>query len=346
MKKSLICVLISTLMFSSMEIVLKAVSDQFSPIQLNLIRFFIGGLVLLPLARHHLKRAGQRLTILDWLIFSLTGFLCIVVSMTLYQLAIVSDKPATVAVLFSCNPIFALIFAFLMLHEKLSRASVISLVISVIGLLVIVNPVNLTNPLGTTLGILSAVTFGLYSIISRWGSILEGFDGITMTAYTFIAGSAELLGLISLTHLRIVSTAMSAVNWLKPFCNIPILTNVNFSHFGVLFFIGVCVTGGGFAFYFMAMELDGVSIASLVFFIKPALAPILAMILIHEKMTLSMIIGIVIILLGSVVTFISNRVQDKQLQNSRPTEVKAAAVGESQPSSQEVSHRSSTTEKI
>lgn len=96
----------------------------------------------------------------------------------------------------------------------------------------------------------------------------------------------------------------------------------------------------------MAMELDGVSIASLVFFIKPALAPILAMILIHEKMTLSMIIGIVIILLGSVVTFISNRVQDKQLQNSRPTEVKAAAVGESRPSSQEVSQRSSTTEKI
>ncbi|GAF37256.1 permease of the drug/metabolite transporter (DMT) superfamily [Lentilactobacillus farraginis DSM 18382 = JCM 14108] len=41
-----------------MEIVLKAVSGQFNPIQLNLIRFFIGGLVLLPLANHHLKRAG------------------------------------------------------------------------------------------------------------------------------------------------------------------------------------------------------------------------------------------------------------------------------------------------
>ena len=38
MRKSLLCVLISTLMFSSMEIVLKAVSNQFSPIQLNLIR--------------------------------------------------------------------------------------------------------------------------------------------------------------------------------------------------------------------------------------------------------------------------------------------------------------------
>ncbi|MCT3400344.1 DMT family transporter [Lentilactobacillus hilgardii] len=316
MRKSLLCVLISTLMFSSMEIVLKAVSNQFSPIQLNLIRFFIGGLVLLPLANHHLKRAGQKLMLLDWLVFALTGFLCIIVSMTLYQLAIVYGKPATIAVLFSCNPVFALIFAFLILHEKLNRASMISLVISVIGLLIIVNPANLTNPVGTILGILSALTFGLYSIISRWGSILEGFDGITMTAYTFIAGSAELFVLVLLTHVRFISNAMNSISWMKQFANIPVLTNVNLAHFGVLFFIGVCVTGGGFAFYFLAMELDGVSIASLVFFIKPALAPILAMITIHEKMTTPMLVGIVVILIGSVVTFIGNRVSDKELKNS------------------------------
>lgn len=346
MKKSLFYVLISTLMFSSMEIVLKAVSGQFNPIQLNLIRFFIGGLVLLPLANHHLKRAGRRLLVSDWLIFALTGFLCIVVSMTLYQLAIVYGKPATVAVLFSCNPVFALIFAFLILHERLNRVSLISLVISVIGLLVIVNPANLTNPIGLTLSILSALTFGLYSIISRWGAILAGFNGITMTAYTFVAGSAELLGLILLTRVPAVSNAMTSISWLKQFARTPILRNVDSAHLGVLFFIGVCVTGGGFAFYFLAMELDGVSIASLVFFIKPALAPLLAMITIHEKLTLPMIIGIVIILLGSVVTFIGNRVQDKQFKEAAG-QVNASATNEAV-SDQEADGHSVTesTEKI
>lgn len=48
----------------------------------------------------------------------LTGFLCVVVSMTLFQLAVVYDKASTVAVLFSCNPIFAILFALLILREK------------------------------------------------------------------------------------------------------------------------------------------------------------------------------------------------------------------------------------
>lgn len=68
--------------------------------------------------------------------------------MTLYQLAIIYDSPATVAVLFSCNPVFALMFAFLLLHERLDRAEVLSLLITIVGLVVIVNPANLTNPIG------------------------------------------------------------------------------------------------------------------------------------------------------------------------------------------------------
>ncbi|WP_283678016.1 DMT family transporter [Lentilactobacillus sp. Marseille-Q4993] len=316
MRKTILYVFISTLMFSSMEIALKTVANAYSPIQLNLIRFFIGGLVLLPLANRSLKKMGQRLFIKDWLIFALTGFLCIILSMTLYQLAIVYDKAATVAVLFSCNPIFALIFAFVILHEKLNRTAIISLVISFIGLLVIVNPVNLTNPLGTTLGVLAALFFGLYSIISRWGSILEGFNGITMTAYTFIAGSIELFIIVLLTRIPVVAHAMRGVSFLKQFADTPILKNVNLEHFWILFFIGVCVTGGGFAFYFLAMETGGVSMASLVFFIKPALAPVLAMILIHEHITVTMIVGIIIILIGSVVTFIGNMNQDKELKNN------------------------------
>jgi len=74
------------------------------------------------------------------------------------------------------------------------------------------------------------------------------------------------------------------------------------------------VTGGGFAFYFLAMERSDVSTASLVFFIKPGLAPILAAILIHERILTNTVIGIVIILLGSVVTFMGNRVKSRESQ--------------------------------
>ncbi|WP_318767114.1 DMT family transporter [Lactiplantibacillus carotarum] len=310
MKKAYLYIAISTLMFSSMEIALKMAGGAFNPIQLNLIRFFIGAVVLLPFALNALKQTGRKLVGADIRLFALTGLICVIVSMSLYQLAITVDQASTVAVLFSCNPVFALIFSYLILHERLGRANLISVIISVIGLLIIVNPAHLTNGLGLVLAISSAVTFGLYSIVSRYGSVKRGLNGLTMTCFTFFAGAFELLVLAWVTKIQAVAHGLAAVG-LRQFAAIPILVNVNLNYFWLLFFIGVCVTGGGFAFYFLAMEKTDVSTASLVFFIKPALAPILAAAILHEQIVLTTIIGIVVILIGSVVTFVGNRFKER-----------------------------------
>ncbi|KRM90481.1 transport protein [Liquorilactobacillus cacaonum DSM 21116] len=298
-------------MFSSMEIALKVAGATFNPIQLNLIRFFIGALVLLPFANKALKATGRKLGKKDWHLFFLTGFLCVIISMSLFQLAVVATKASTVAVLFSCNPVFALIFAFLILRERLGRANLIAVTISIIGLLVIIDPLHLTRPLGIVFGLLAAVTFGFYSIISRYGSTKQGLNGIVMTCYTFIAGTIELLVLSLVTHIPLIANYLGSIPSLKTFQNLPILQHITIASLPMLLYLGVCVTGGGFAFYFLAMEKSNVSTASLVFFIKPGLAPILAAILIGEKITTLTIIGIIIILLGSVVTFIGNRAKEE-----------------------------------
>ncbi|MBT9677561.1 DMT family transporter [Levilactobacillus brevis] len=312
MRKTLLYIAFSTLMFSSMEIALKSAGGAFNPIQLNLIRFFIGGVVLLPIALRALHKQHHRLTKSDWGLFFLTGFVCVIISMTLYQLAISVDEASTVAVLFSCNPVFALIFSYLILHERLGRANLIAVIVSIVGLVVIVNPAHLTNPVGLILAIGSALTFGLYSIVSRWGSVRHQFNGIIMTCFTFFAGALELLVVMLVTHIPVVAGGMRQVGWLRQFAALPILQNVSLQYFWILFFIGVCVTGGGFAFYFLAMERSDVSTASLVFFIKPGLAPILAAVLIHEKILTNTIVGIVIILIGSVITFMGNRVKARE----------------------------------
>lgn len=231
--------------------------------------------------------------------------MCVIISMSLFQIAIVVDEASTVAVLFSSNPVFALIFVVLILRERIARAEIISTVVSIIGLIVIANPAHLTNPLGLTLALLSALTFGLYSVISRFGSVKLNYDGITMTCFTFFAGSLELLIIAWVSKITVVGSFLRSVG-LTDFANIPILRGINLAHLPILLFIGVLVTGGGFAAYFMAMEITNVSTASLVFFIKPGLAPILAMLILHEKIVPTTIIGIVIILIGSTLTFISN----------------------------------------
>ncbi len=309
-----------------MEIALKVAGATFNPIQLNLIRFFIGSLVLLPIAQASLSKLNRKLTRADWKIFWLTGFCCVIVSMTLFQLAVAATKASTVAVLFSCNPVFALLFAFLLLRERMSRASFISVVVSLIGLVVIIDPAHLSQPVGIVLGLLSAVTFGFYSIVSRYGSNKLGLNGVVMTAYTFVAGTIELLVFSLVTHLPFVARSLAAIPALKTFANLPILANITIGSLPLLLYLGICVTGGGFAFYFMAMENSDVSTASLVFFIKPGLAPILAAILIHEKILPTTIIGIVIILIGSVITFVGNRtVEDTSVVNKLPEEKEVVA---------------------
>lgn len=311
MKKTIIYVLFSTIFFSSMEITLKIAGSSFNTIQLNLLRFFIGSLILYPLAQRGLRAAKRKITAKDWQLFALTGFLCVIVSMSLFQLAVATAPAAVVAVLFSCNPVFALLFAFLLLRERLSRTNLLAVVISLIGLTVIVNPTNLTNVAGISLSLGAAVTFGFYSIVSRYASTKLNLSGIVMTTYTFIAGTIELFILSLISKIPAVATWLNHVPGGSVFANLPIVQGISWGTLPMLLYIGIGVTGGGFALYFLAMERSNVSTASLVFFIKPGLAPILAFIFIHEQIPVTTIIGIVIILIGSVITFMGNKAAEQ-----------------------------------
>ena len=56
LKKGYLCIALSTVLFSTMEIVLKSIAGVFNPIQLTFTRFLVGGLVLLPVALRELKK--------------------------------------------------------------------------------------------------------------------------------------------------------------------------------------------------------------------------------------------------------------------------------------------------
>ena len=302
LKKGILYILLSTLLFSTMEIVLKVVAADFNPIQITFLRFLIGALVLMPMAVKGLRRRKCRLKRDDFVFFALTGFICVVVSMVLYQMAILYSPASVVAVLFSCNPVFVVLFAFLMLHEKIYRFTVVSLAVSIAGILVIMNPLHMSgSPAGFTLTLLAAGTFALYSVVGRKRS--GRYGGIALTCLSFLLGSAEMLALIGIARIGGVAAFLTRAG-LQPFAAVPILQGVSLHTLPSLIYIGIFVTGLGYTFYFLAMEATSTATASLVFFIKPALAPVLALLLIHEPITVGMAFGIVLILIGSLVAFV------------------------------------------
>lgn len=312
MKKGYLYIVLTAFLFSTMEIALKITVGQFNPIQLTFLRFLIGSVILFPLAVRGLSLRKCRLQRADFGFFALAGWICVVVSMVLYQMAIVYTKASIVAVLFSCNPVFVVVFAYFFLHEPIRRYTVISIGLSILGILWIIDPMNFSgSPAGIGLALFSALTFGLYGVMGRKRS--QRYGGFALTCFSFLFGCLELLLLIYTTRID-AAAAFLTRNGLQVFAEIPLFQGITLQSLPSLVYIGVFVTGLGYTFYFLGMEETSAATVSLVFFIKPMLAPLLALLVLHEPITVNMAGGIMVIVAGSLISLIpalkTNRSQE------------------------------------
>jgi len=312
MKKGYWYILATTILFSSMEISLKMIADQYNPVQITFLRFVIGAIILLPLALRHLRAKKIRLDKKDWKVFAWTGFICIVVSMMFYQVSLGYSKASIVAVVFSCNPVFVVPLAHWILKEEIDKLTILSLVISVVGLVFILNPFNLggNSILGILCAILSAVTFALYAVVGK--SEGHKIGPIVLTCFSFIMGVIECFVLIIVSHIGGIAAALTNVG-LEMFANVPVFAGITLANLPYLLYVGIGVTGLGYAFYFLAMEETSAATTSVVFFIKPALAPVLAMLILGESIALSTFGGIAFIVVGSGITLLAHRKKAKHV---------------------------------
>lgn len=297
MKRAYIFIALATVLFSSMEITLKGIAGQMNPVQITVTRFLIGGVALLPLARSMLEKHHEHLDLMALVNFAWLGFIGIVVSMTLFQLSVSFAPASVVAVLFSCNPVFVMIFAMLLLHLRIRRKDIVSLVFECLGILLLITPWNLTLSMrGICLIAFSTMTFALYGVLGK--TMCARYSGIVVTCGSFLLASAEMLLLCALSHVPGVVLWLVAHD-LASFADIPLLSGYTADNIWTVLYVGIGVTGVGYASYFMAMEVSSPVMASLVFFFKPVLAPILAWLILSEPIPLTMICGIALILLGS-----------------------------------------------
>lgn len=266
-----------------MEVVLKVAGNHLDAFQLTLIRFFIGGMFLLPFALMEIKKYHTVISKKDFLHMLAMGVVCICVSMVFFQLGVENSKASTAAVIFCINPMFTMIFVHFMTDEKLNRVKVIALAFGLLGIVFMINPFHLEEGntfLGVAYTILAALTFGLYSAMGR--TSIRRLRGITQTSISFLLGSVVMIPLLLIM-------------------NRPIIAGVTADNIGMVLYIGIMITGLGYLFYFLAMEVSDAATASIVFFVKPALAPVIAVIALHEVVGINGLIGILLIFIGSYV---------------------------------------------
>lgn len=203
-------------------------------------------------------------------------------SMVLFQLGVMKSNAATAAIIMCVNPLFTMLFAHFLIDEKMKRSNITALVLSVAGILFMVNPFNLHEG-NTVEGILlvlgGAFLFGLYSVMGKVSVAKIGL--IAQTSISFIFGSLTLL----------------AILWIS---GRPVISGVWPDNIILVIYLSIFVTGLAYLFYFKAIAASNATTGSATFLVKAAIAPVLAVIVLKETLGFNSIIGIALVLVGAI----------------------------------------------
>ena len=253
MKKGLIYALITAIVFTTLEPVSKLIAADVNPYAITFWRFIIGSLLLMPFAIKKIRKEQIKVEAKDIGILAMLGTLCICFSMVMLQLAVKeADAPSLIAIIFSANSMFTILFAVFILKEKMTKQKLLAVILCGIGVLVCADFSSGTNLKSVAMAVVAALSFSLYTILSK--KFMKKLTGVIQTSFSFFLGSIVLLLILLVTGVELV----------------PAMNTLNIS---VLVYLGIVVTGIGYWAYFKAMEVGGAMTASFAFFIKPILTP-------------------------------------------------------------------------
>ncbi len=254
MKSGMIYALITAILFVTLEPVSKLIAADVSPYAITFWRFLIGSLILVPPAVRKIKKNNIKITLKDIGLMTALGILFICVSMVLLQLGVKkADSPSLIAIIFSANSVFTILFAVMLIkEERFTKNKVMALLLGIVGVLAITDLKASTNLTSVLLGVLAALSFSIYTVLSQ--KYMKKLGGIIQSAGVFLTGSIILLLALLVLGVDVSPTSDPG-------------------NLAILVYLGLLVTGVGYASYFLAIEKGGAIMASLAFFIKPILTP-------------------------------------------------------------------------
>jgi drug/metabolite transporter (DMT)-like permease len=294
--KAFVYLSFATLAFSSMELAGKLVAGHLTSLQVTFLRFFIGFLMLLPFAYLEGKKRGIRLTRSDVAWLTLLGVCNIVIAMVLLQQAVTMIPASLAAILISSNPLFVVIFASLILHEKVTVRTVIGLASGIFGLVLVTNvlhSVSSVNVLGLLCGLGAAFFFGLYTVLSK--KVVKRLGGMITNVGSFFIGSMLLL-IILLVKGE------------------PVLQGLNGTTLWPVLYLGLIVTGFAYICFLHGLSLIDASKGAIIFFFKPIVASLLAFFILHETLGMNVIVGTAFVVGGSAIMVLKRPDKPRQAE--------------------------------
>ena len=243
----LIYVFITAILFATLEPVSVLIASDISPLGITALRFLMGGMMLLPISIHEIKKQRIALSGKDHMKIMGLSVLFVCISMVMLQRAILlsNGQASIIAIVFSSNSVMTIFLSSILLKEKITTRKIVALLLCVLGI-VICSWNNLkANSIGVSiiLALLAAVTFSLYAVLNKRmmkkasGNILFGLSAVYGSIFVFI-----------------IIVVIALVKNQNVFNTIVTTEQLEMKSILIMLYIGIAVTGIGYWAYFGALK--------------------------------------------------------------------------------------------
>jgi drug/metabolite transporter (DMT)-like permease len=279
----ILCGLGAASIWGGMYVVSKVVLEIIPPFTLVLIRLLLGILTLALVLSLH---GYPKITWKQFLQVVAVGFVGYGISLSLQFLGTKLSTAANGSLVTSATPAFVLLFASILLREKITLRRLAALVLATGGVVAVIDPRSAQlNPelfLGNLLLFGAAITWALYSVLVR--KMTQSLDVLPFSLLAFFGG---------------LPVTIPAAAWE--------LNTVGFGEIslgvvvGVLF-LGVISTALAMILWNSAFAILDASVASLTFFAQPVVGTFLGWLFLGESITTLFILGGILIGIGLVIS--------------------------------------------
>ena len=133
----------------------------------------------------------------------------------------------------------------------------------------------------------------------------------TKASVVALSFSVELRAVLLLGRTAAVGGLFASLG-LDIFVNVPLFSGIPLSALPALAYICAVNSAAGYVCHMMALEKTSAQEASLIFFLKPMIAPLFAFLFLREEITANMLLGIVCFLVGSGIAILPGLIAQKK----------------------------------
>lgn len=274
--------------WGGMYVVVKIVVSVIPPLELVWIRYLVAIVALLVIGL--ITRQKWRIDKRHFLIIIAIGIIGNAISIVTQETGTMLSSAQMGAIITSSTPAFMVIFARLLLKERLTLKKGLSVCLATIGVFLIVGVghVNLSSKLGGISLLIAALTWALMSVLVK--RVPSNYSQIVVTTYSI------LVALIVLTPF--VLPRLYAIN-------ISQLTHPTI--WGGVLYLGIISTACGFLLWNRGLQMLNASSGGLFFFFQPVVGTLLGWLILGENIGVTFWIGSILILTGVLFVIIEKK---------------------------------------